>query len=335
MEASDARVVYVHGNGNKVREDLLKSQWDTALFGADMGAATRMAYWAPLRYPAPLSDAGDDPIDGGAGGLGGPVGFEAPDAPAAEPPDAFIARTLAEARLDATLGGAEGLVPSAPGATGDPAEAEAALGDWLRDMTYLGDTLAEGESANTVPGSDAGLEALPLPRAARTAVFRLLVEHTFKDVHGYFFGGAGPAMREVFTRALDAVAVPDGGALVVLSHSLGTIIAYEALRERPRDVDLLVTVGSPLAITEIRDTLLQPPAVPAGVAAWCNASDPRDLVALDHTLRPEYAPVELVTDHLVTNDSGNHHGIREYLSTRPVRDPVRAVFDGLASGQTQ
>ncbi|EDX25299.1 hypothetical protein [Streptomyces sp. Mg1] len=120
-------------------------------------------------------------------------------------------------------------------------------------MTYLGDTLAEGESANTVPGSDAGLEALPLPRAARTAVFRLLVEHTFKDVHGYFFGGAGPAMREVFTRALDAVAVPDGGALVVLSHSLGTIIAYEALRERPRDVDLLVTVGSPLAARHHRD----------------------------------------------------------------------------------
>lgn len=111
MEASDARVVYVHGNGNKVREDLLKSQWDTALFGADMGAATCMAYWAPLRYPAPLSDAGEDPIDGGPGG---PVGFEAPDAPAVEPPDAFIARTLAEARLDATLGGAEGLVPSAP-----------------------------------------------------------------------------------------------------------------------------------------------------------------------------------------------------------------------------
>lgn len=83
MEASDARVVYVHGNGNKVREDLLKSQWDTALFGADMGAATCMAYWAPLRYPAPLSDAGEDPIDGGPGG---PVGLEAPTRSPPNPP---------------------------------------------------------------------------------------------------------------------------------------------------------------------------------------------------------------------------------------------------------
>ncbi|MER6312082.1 hypothetical protein ABT180_39640, partial [Streptomyces sp. NPDC001657] len=58
-------VVYVHGNGNKVRSDLLKSQWDTALFGRDMGAASRMAYWAPVRYPAPLPDHRPDPLDGG------------------------------------------------------------------------------------------------------------------------------------------------------------------------------------------------------------------------------------------------------------------------------
>jgi hypothetical protein len=29
-------VVYVHGNGNKVRRELLKQQWDKALFGEDM-----------------------------------------------------------------------------------------------------------------------------------------------------------------------------------------------------------------------------------------------------------------------------------------------------------
>ena len=53
---ADATIVYVHGNGNKVRKELLKSLWDKALFGTDLGAASRMAYWAPLRYPAPLPD---------------------------------------------------------------------------------------------------------------------------------------------------------------------------------------------------------------------------------------------------------------------------------------
>jgi hypothetical protein len=49
-------VVYVHGNGNKVREELLKRQWDLALFGRDAGTGSRMACWAPLLHPQPLPD---------------------------------------------------------------------------------------------------------------------------------------------------------------------------------------------------------------------------------------------------------------------------------------
>jgi hypothetical protein len=49
-------VVYVHGNGNKVRKELLKAEWDKALFGNHVGATSRMAYWASLRYAAPLPD---------------------------------------------------------------------------------------------------------------------------------------------------------------------------------------------------------------------------------------------------------------------------------------
>ncbi|MEU8684095.1 hypothetical protein [Streptomyces sp. NPDC048611] len=305
-------VVYVHGNGNKVRPELLKSQWDTALFGRDMAGASRMAYWAPLRYPEPLPDFRPDPLEGRT------APFEelpaAADRAGAEPPEDFVARTLGEARLEAGEIALEGR-----------AEAdESALVDWLRNMTYLADTMAGAEEPEE-PGAELPLETLPLPRSGRTAVFRLLVRHAFKDVHAYFFGGAGPAMREVVKETLADV---DGGPLVVVGHSLGTIIAYEVLREQQREVELLVTVGSPLAITEVQDHLARPPAVPAGVAAWHNASDLRDLVALDHTLRPEYTPQERITDLLVTNDSSNHHGISAYLSQHEVRAPVQRIFDG-------
>ncbi|WP_432142700.1 alpha/beta fold hydrolase [Streptomyces sp. bgisy084] len=306
------RVVYVHGNGNKVRTELLKSQWDTALFGRDMAEASRMAYWAPVRYPEPLPDLRPDPLDGRTEPI-----EELPaalDRAATEPPEDFVARTLGEARLEAGEIALEGRA----GAD------ESALVDWLRNMTYLADTLARAGEPEE-PGAELPLETLPLPRSGRTAVFRLLVKHAFKDVHAYFFGGAGPAMREVVKETLAEV---DGGPLVVVGHSLGTIIAYEVLMEQGREVELLVTVGSPLAITEVQDHLARPPAVPAGVAAWRNASDLRDLVALDHTLRPEYAPQERVTDLLVTNDSGNHHGISEYLSQHEVRAPVQRIFDG-------
>ena len=56
-------VAYVHGNGNKVREELLKRQWDQALFGRDAGTASRMAYWAPVLHPTPLPDPEFDEVD--------------------------------------------------------------------------------------------------------------------------------------------------------------------------------------------------------------------------------------------------------------------------------
>lgn len=42
-------VVYMHGIGNQEPPKELKRIWDVALFGVDMGARTRMAYWADLR----------------------------------------------------------------------------------------------------------------------------------------------------------------------------------------------------------------------------------------------------------------------------------------------
>ena len=125
-------------------------------------------------------------------------------------------------------------------------------------------------------------------------------------------------MRAVLRGVLDSIE----GPVVVLAHSLGTIIAHDVLREGAREVPLFLTVGSPLGVQEVQDLIVRPLEVPAGVVAWRNVSDWRDVVALDHTLRPAYAPPDRCTDFMVTNDSANHHGIREYLRTVPVREPV-------------
>ena len=42
-------VIYIHGIGNKPEAAILKCQWDRALFGAEMGDRTRLAYWMGMR----------------------------------------------------------------------------------------------------------------------------------------------------------------------------------------------------------------------------------------------------------------------------------------------
>jgi hypothetical protein len=310
-------VVYVHGNGNKVREELLRQRWDAALFGQDMGTSSRMAYWAPLRYATPLPDPALDEIEQLPES---PLEAAAP--PEADPPEAFISRTTLEAQAEAES--------SAPEAAQAPSAAEdERLEAWLRAMTYGADALAEGENAAPPPTSP--FEALPFPRPLRTFAFRELVKRTFKDVYAYFFGGSKEAMRKVVREALEGI----DGPVIVIGHSLGSILAYDVLREGSSaslEVPLLVTVGSPLGVTEVQDLVERPLEVPSSVASWRNASDARDLVAMDHTLRPEFRPVERCIDLLVTNDSGNHHGIREYLQAVPVRQPILELARQLGAG---
>ena len=285
-------VVYVHGNGNKVRKDLLKHQWDLALFGRDAGDGSRMAYWAPLLHPQPLPDPEFDEAE-----LAG--------APAQESSEALVTEIAETAGQD----------------TG-PLEA------YARGMAYTAEAVVDGEQLEQRADEEAVPELLPLPRAARIRIFEQLVKVTFKDVHAYFFRGFAERMRAVVRETIADIDEP----FVIVSHSLGTIIAYDVLREQAgRQVPLLVTVGSPLGVREIQDLVTRPLEVPAGVGAWVNASDARDVVALDHTLRPEYAPPGLITDLMVVNTSANHHGIREYLAAGAVRDPILAALGGDAA----
>jgi len=294
--------VYVHGNGNKIAADALKRVWDEALFERDMGDATRMAYWAPLRYTQPLPGPDFDEMQM----LPAPGPFESA-VPAAQPPEAFIAETLAQTPSS----------PRSPFESGGPdAGVDAVLEPWLTRMAYQADALAAG-------GGEP-FEALPLPRAMRTAAFRAMVKLTFKDVHAYFFRTVREAIRDIVRESLRDI----DGPVVVVGHSLGSIIAYDILREpefEGLDVPLFMTVGSPLGITEVQDLVARPLEVPHAAAAWRNVCDGFDFVALDKTLRPAYAPGERCTDFLVRNSSANHHGIREYLRSAPVREPIREL----------
>jgi hypothetical protein len=285
-------VVYIHGIGDKPAAEDVKQEWDLALFGNPMGTQTRMAYWAHLRVP----DAGE---------------FEALPA-AAESPEQFIEATLSEIALQ--TGVLESLQTSP-------------LAPWLRDMTYAADAVADGESL-----AESQFEVLPLPAPLRKAAFRALVKVALKDVHAYFFGGRGPAIRAALQQVLDDIS----GPVIVIGHSLGSVVAYDVLSNpvnQDRTVPLFITLGSPLAVTEIQDLVVTPLKVPDPVAAWRNCCDARDVVALDKTIRGEYDPAAMCTDVLVVNDTDNHHGIGPYLRAAAVRDAVTAALGAIATAQ--
>ena len=98
---------------------------------------------------------------------------------------------------------------------------------------------------------------------------------------------------------------------------------------------LLVTIGSPLGLEEIKDALVEWDErnglrVPDCVTRWVNVADRLDVVALDPELGNEYranargVEVEDVARLGVNLDSPlQPHSGTGYLRARPVRDPVR------------
>jgi hypothetical protein len=303
MSGPGPTIVYVHGIGNKRRAEILRADWDRALFGRDMGAASRMAYWADLRYPQPLSDMASDTLAVAEEELEA-IGREALPQQLL-PPRAFVQEVASEE-----------LPVDEPGA--EP------LRRLVARMTWRAEALAAGEEDRD---ARVGAEVLPLPRGWRTWLFRQFLKAFAADVHAYV-GDLGPRIRARLEQALQGLM----GPVVVVGHSLGSVIAYDVLYglEGQLDVRLLVTIGSPLGLEEIQDVVRRPLRVPGPVQAWLNAADGRDLVAIDPTIRPEYPPVDRCTDVLVQNDADpHHHGASGYLIASLVQRPIRQLF-GLA-----
>jgi hypothetical protein len=94
-----------------------------------------------------------------------------------------------------------------------------------------------------------------------------------------------------------AAALPTDEPAVVVAHSFGSVIAYEALRAagmaEPWNVMLFCTLGSPLGIQAVRDALRSRGSLmfPPTVQRWVAVRDPHDLVTL-HDLDEAGFPLE-------------------------------------------
>lgn len=122
-------------------------------------------------------------------------------------------------------------------------------------------------------------------RGLSPRMVELFVSAFFSEVSTYLGQTGASARTKARNRVVEAVRRQR--PTIVIAHSLGSVVAYEALwvcQDVP--VELLVTLGSPLALPHAVFPRLDPSptetrgARPPSVATWVNLADPGDLVAL-------------------------------------------------------
>ncbi|MFF7307391.1 hypothetical protein [Streptomyces sp. NPDC008137] len=144
--------------------------------------------------------------------------------------------------------------------------------------------------------------------AEKALIFDLKQTHRYLD---------DPELRTAARDRVRALIGPD--TLAVVAHSLGSVVAYEALCAEPGHlVRSFVTLGSPLGIRNLVFDRINPgpvsgmgswPGAPS--TRWTNVADARDVVALVKDLRPCFGPD--IACHLVPN--GSHaHDVTHYLT---------------------
>ena len=177
---------------------------------------------------------------------------------------------------------------------------------------------------------------LPLQRILRALDHRfgsrkasLLFLGELKQVRRYLLDPAVKA--EADDRAEKVIAQ---GAKVVIGHSLGSVVAFEFVRQHPDyPVDLLLTLGSPLGLRTVR-ALMPDPAygaerMPLNIARWVSLRDPRDPVACAGPLSRFWPGI---SDDTVDNQ-GDAHSVCRYLSKRKAGLAVLRTLPGLDAAE--
>lgn len=145
------------------------------------------------------------------------------------------------------------------------------------------------------------------------------VKISIQESETYFSNrnNAGCRIRDRQKHALREAA-RRGERVLLIGHSMGSIIAYDALWELDHlegmhdCVDCLLTIGSPLGMNYVQKRLLGlgrrgPRSYPGNIRRWVNIAARGDLVALDPQLADDFS--EMVRHHSVESITDLHTGV--------------------------
>jgi pimeloyl-ACP methyl ester carboxylesterase len=124
-------------------------------------------------------------------------------------------------------------------------------------------------------------------------------------------------------------ALLDDDTRLVIGHSLGSVLVWEACQALGQPLPMLVTLGSPLGLDNVIYPRLrpQPPTWPPPVQRWVNVAHPDDVVAVDPDLGWLFpAPSGLTVESYTPRSKHEHHAAAGYLDEQATG---RAVADAL------
>ncbi len=158
-----------------------------------------------------------------------------------------------------------------------------------------------------------------------TGVASWLLGKLLKDLAFYYdnerqiadHDGNKDTARKVLDATLHkAIVAETGNELMVIAHSMGSIIAYNTLRDIGRSnpdckVKEFITIGSPLGLPYVKAKIVEERdydtrvRTPTCVGRWRNYADRKDPVAIDIHLRDDYSANDAgvrAEDDLILND---------------------------------
>lgn len=306
-------VTFIHGISNKPAADELLAIWrraladsgDSPLALGNLGVSSSLVYWADVMYAAP-------------------------------DPDVSAHEGMLENTPAALDGGGDPPLPK-------PVSPESAA--FIEALRHHLTDLSDAEIADVARISAAtgtkGLECVPLPWFLKKPIMAAFL----RDVHHYLFNAEstprpGETYRvqdEIRRRTVDLLKQADSRPHVVVSHSMGTVIAYDCLKRVPGcpAVDGLMTLGSPLGLDEVQDRLRPGWSRADGfpiekvTGDWVNVFDRLDVVCgLDPKLCNDYKrnTVESVKDIAVQNPGAWRHSATKYYRQATLRQELRRML---------
>ena len=137
-------------------------------------------------------------------------------------------------------------------------------------------------------------------------------------------------LREQVLARVHALLTP--GTQVLIGHSLGSVVAFEAAHRFDHPLPLLITMGCPLGLRTVvyERVRPQPPRFPPAVHRWVNIADRNDIVAAEPDLTPLFGstapPGAVLEGGYTVNCGAKPHHADFYLTKAQVGRPIGALF---------